>query len=167
MQSNVIGIRHIWFKRTHGIRYFTWQRFYFCCKIIEHWKDIPNVDNYQVSSLGNIYNKKYQRPRKINYDYHRKRNRRVEIKLKNNDNKIVNWSLSRLILMTFCPVDNHGDLQANHIDGNCYNNTLENLNWMTRTQNMQHAAKQGKFSQGVGVQITHQQTNQTFKFETI
>lgn len=47
--------------------------------------------------------------------------------------------LHRLLMLTFNPVENPRALEVNHIDGNRHNNSLDNLEWMTRRENMKHA----------------------------
>jgi len=57
---------------------------------------------------------------------------------------IKNWygSLHRLLALTFIP--NPLNLpQVNHKDGNKLNNKLENLEWVTAKQNIQHAVDTG------------------------
>lgn len=45
----------------------------------------------------------------------------------------------REILKAFCPVPNFDKLECNHKDGNKTNNNLENLEWMTRSENIKHS----------------------------
>ena len=44
-------------------------------------------------------------------------------------NRYKLFNVGRLVLMTFCPVDNMEDLSCKHIDGNFCNNNLNNLEW--------------------------------------
>lgn len=53
------------------------------------------------------------------------------------------YSVHRLILENFNPIDNMENMQVNHIDGNKQNNKLENLEWVTCSENNQHAHKIG------------------------
>lgn len=46
------------------------------------------------------------------------------------------FSVHRLILSTFCPIENMNLLQVDHIDGNRENNKLENLRWTTCAKNI-------------------------------
>jgi hypothetical protein len=63
----------------------------------------------------------------------------------------------KLICMAFHPVegktfyDDYEDLQVNHKDGNTLNNRQDNLEWVSKSQNMQHAYDTGlnKKVQGV------------------
>lgn len=52
----------------------------------------------------------------------------------------------RLILSTFCPVENMGKLQVNHIDCNKRNNNVNNLEWCTNIENQIHAIKNGLYN---------------------
>ena len=45
----------------------------------------------------------------------------------------------RLILSTFQPIDNEGEMTVNHKDGDKTNNKLSNLEWMTMQENILHA----------------------------
>ncbi|MCF0126444.1 MAG: HNH endonuclease [Clostridia bacterium] len=54
-----------------------------------------------------------------------------------------NASVHRMIMETYKPVENMEKLEVNHIDGNKLNNTLENLEWCTREENMAHLVSSG------------------------
>lgn len=60
------------------------------------------------------------------------------------------FSVHRLILETFLPNSQSGILQVNHIDGNKENNSIENLEWTTCQENIQHAIRLGLRANIVG-----------------
>lgn len=55
-------------------------------------------------------------------------------------------SLHKLVAMMWCPKPEHAD-QVNHIDGNKGNNCAENLEWVTASENMQHAVDLGLYNE--------------------
>ena len=154
------------FRGRHAIKYSKYQKFNFCSNVIEEWRNIPNFDKYEVSSFGNFRNIRNQRIRFVNYKSFKERGRRANITLMTNDNIRKTFFVHRLVLSSFHPIQN-GALEVNHIDGDPYNNVLENLNWMTREENMQHAANLGKFGKGVPIQIIHKHSNEPLEFQTI
>jgi hypothetical protein len=52
--------------------------------------------------------------------------------------KEKSWLVARLIGITFLGNPKEGDT-INHKDGNRYNNNLENLEWLSRADNIRHA----------------------------
>ena len=50
--------------------------------------------------------------------------------------KAVN--IGRLVLDAWCPNPNSSNLQCDHIDRNPFNNTLSNLRWVTKEENMKN-----------------------------
>ena len=48
--------------------------------------------------------------------------------------------LARWMLLTYKPIKNSNKYEANHKDGDPENNELSNLEWLTRKENMKHAA---------------------------
>lgn len=59
------------------------------------------------------------------------------------------YFVHRLVCMAFHPIegkemyDDYKDLQVNHIDGNTLNNNADNLEWVTKSENMKHAYESG------------------------
>lgn len=51
------------------------------------------------------------------------------------------YSVHRLVLENFCPVEGMENLQVNHKDGDKSNNALSNLEWTTCQENIAHAVK--------------------------
>lgn len=114
----------------------------------EVWKDIKGFENlYQVSSLGRIKslgNGNSTDPRtkrviimKLNV----KKSGYVHIKLCK-DNKGHYKSVHRLVADAFIPnIENKREV--NHIDGNKLNNSVDNLEWVTSSENQKHAFNLG------------------------
>lgn len=112
----------------------------------EIWKDIPDYEGlYQVSNLGNI--KSFPKRYKNRYGYlirkeiilspSKDRKGYLNICLtKNKKKKVI--KVHRLVLNAFI---GKSDLQCNHKNCIKNDNCLENLEWVTAKENMQHARK--------------------------
>jgi len=103
----------------------------------ETWKDIPGYEGlYKASNIGNIksyYNKNGKSILKPSP----KRSGYLQVILVKNKR---NWSVGVhiLVLMAFTGSRIPGK-QVNHIDGNKHNNNLNNLEWVTASENMIHS----------------------------
>lgn len=59
------------------------------------------------------------------------------------------YKVHKLVCMAFRPIegkenyDDYKDIQANHKDGNTFNNHADNLEWVTKSENMKHAYASG------------------------
>lgn len=116
----------------------------------EIWKDIEGYkDYYQISNLGRV---KALKRRIIKSNNYRNTKERI-LKINKSSNGYLTISLSmfcngktfrihRLISVAF--IDNPENKPCiNHIDGNKFNNTIENLEWCTYSENAIHAYKNG------------------------
>ena len=111
----------------------------------EVWKDIPKYKGYyQVSSLGNVRSL-------IQWNGHRyiKRNKPYILSQSNTttgykkvelvkDGVIKSKKVHRLVAKAFIPRIKGKNI-INHKDGNPKNNHVDNLEWCTQSENMQHA----------------------------
>lgn len=58
--------------------------------------------------------------------------------------RATNVSAHRLVALAWCnPPENWQELEVNHKDGNKHNNHADNLEWMTRSENIRHAFANG------------------------
>lgn len=113
---------------------------------IEIWKTIKDYPDYQISNFGRVKsfkkcrgsNERILKPRKGKYGY-------LNISLRKN-NKLMTFTIHRLVLMHFKPIDNPELFQCNHINGNKLNNNIDNLEWYTRSENAKHAYRIGLMS---------------------
>jgi hypothetical protein len=95
--------------------------------------------NYYVREDGKIYSEKTNKILSPQLD----KNGYEKVQMMSTDGKRHRYSVHRLVLENFSPIENMEHLQVNHIDGNKRNNHLSNLEWVTNYENIHHAIKTG------------------------
>ena len=97
----------------------------------EQWKTLFFDANYEVSNLGRLRNK-------ITKIIHKGslKNGYIIVSVNN-----CNYSLHRLILQTWQPIDNYEEMTVDHINGIRTDNRLENLRWATNEENTLYMIK--------------------------
>ncbi len=110
--------------------------------MIEIWKPVKGFENYEVSNLGQVKSLNYNRTKEAKilkpwvdkYGY-------LRVNLSKNGKGYAK-KVHRLVASAFIP--NIGDNpQVNHIDGDKTNNKVDNLEWVTCKENIQHAWNTG------------------------
>lgn len=101
----------------------------------EIWSFYLKSSFYLISNMGkvkNILTNKILKTQKNSNGYEI-----VTIRLSNGQrsSKLVH----RLVAETFLSINNKELFEVNHMNGNKNDNSLENLEWMTRQENLQHA----------------------------
>ena len=95
--------------------------------------------NYYAREDGTIYSEQSNKILSPQLD----KNGYEKVQMMSTDGKRHRYSVHRLILENFNPVENMSKLQVNHKDGNKRNNKLSNLEWVTNYENTQHAIQHG------------------------
>lgn len=104
-------------------------------------KLIPNSLNYFVTEKGEIYkNNKSLRGSRVKY---------VAVKVQFEDGSYLDRYVHRLVAQAFIP-NPENKPEVNHKDGNKQNNSVGNLEWVTRSENAQHAVNTGLNRRGAG-----------------
>ena len=105
---------------------------------MEEWRDIELYPNYQVSNLGNVRSVTHidsmgrvKKGQNKNLKKHPKGY--LVVVLNHNENVLVH----RLVANTFLGNAPCGH-EVNHKDGNKQNNCVENLEWVTKSENQRH-----------------------------
>lgn len=118
--------------------------------MLEIWKDIKNYEGlYQISNFGRIKSLAKKRINGTNFYIQKEKIMKPQLKNKRYlgialvKNKIYkNFLVHRLVAEAF--IDNPYALpQVNHIDCNKLNNNINNLEWCTQEQNLNHALRNG------------------------
>lgn len=98
----------------------------------EIWKDIKDYENYSISNFGKVKNNNTQ---KILMSRDNGNGYKIIRLWKNNKEKVM--YIHRLIAIYFIQnLDNKPEV--NHINGIKYDNSIENLEWVTRSENEIH-----------------------------
>ena len=102
----------------------------------ELWKEWPRDPRIKVSNKGNVVSYKSGScyPLKVNHT----NNGYQVVGAVSGSSKLVH----RLVADTWIPNPNHYK-EVNHINGDKDDNSVENLEWTTRSENMRHAVRTG------------------------
>jgi len=123
---------------------------------MERWKIVPDFPNYEVSDHGRVRRATDSRrmkkggtrkPSSNEYSY-------LWITIRDEKGATFRFFIHRLVLIAFvgsCP----DGYQCNHKDGDKTNNHLSNLEWVTPSQNINHAYKHGLRSDSKGEKNAH------------
>ena len=113
---------------------------------MEIWKTIPGLDScYMVSNIGNVISKNRVEKsirrtvvRKTkNISLHKDRNGYILARLMKDGNQRT-FLVHRLVMLAFCGEDKYRTF-VNHKNGKKDDNRLENLEWVTKSENVKHS----------------------------
>ena len=110
--------------------------------LVEEWRAIPSCEGYDVSSFGRVRSWRQQQPALL-----------AEQTTTSAAYKQVSLNgkaalVHRLVADAFCPGQTDERNQVNHKDGDGANNYFDNLEWLSASENSQHAHDAGLWAQG-------------------
>ena len=129
---------------------------------MEEWKDIADYEGiYQVSNLGRVKslgNNKSRQEKILKLQLHRTGYLLVKLC---KEGKKRNYKVHRLVAQAFIPNPDNKS-QVNHRDENKSNNKVENLEWMTCKENINHGTRTSRTCKPIcGINI---KTNKRIEF---
>lgn len=108
----------------------------------EVWRDVKGFEgHWQVSTIGRVQ-RRTGTGWEINMPALVIRNRYAYVTLQSPDN-YRQTSVHRLVAETFLPNNDESKSQVNHKDGNTAHNSVDNLEWVSPCENIQHSIQTG------------------------
>ena len=147
---------------------------------IEEWKPIPGYEGlYEASTQGRIRSAEGKTTASARFPVRVWKQRILKPKVSkrksgHEDQRVSLWKdgteqtvlVSRLVAMTFLPAP-FSSLTVNHINGNPMDNRVENLEWCTRKENVQHGFKTGLYKANEKRVVLTETDGSEFKFKSM
>lgn len=144
----------------------------------EIWKNIQDYNGYQVSNRGRVRtHKKTSNNKKHNIRKWEDRILKYKGQTYNTGYKVDLWKdgkpktflVARLVAFTFYEKDiNDHSLTVDHIDGNRFNNNIENLDLVSLKENIQRGFANGLYSSvSKKIKLTDKESGETLIFESM
>lgn len=110
---------------------------------MEFWKTIEKYPQYEVSTFGRVKSHWFKKERILKGSINSRRGYvTVNLFRKGLNERLY---VHRLVLEAFQP-KHKSRSYVNHIDCNPTNNRLQNLEWVTQSENMKHAVSLGRIN---------------------
>lgn len=118
---------------------------------------------YAIEEDGRVYSYSSNKYMKTSID----KDGYITISLRNTLGGYSHFGIHRLLMITYFPINNMEEMTVNHIDGNKFNNSFNNLEWVTANENTRLAHKT-KYNNTVGenhgkAKLTEEQAKRVIK----
>ena len=111
--------------------------------MVEIWENIKNYEGkYQVSNMGNVKSLNFNNTKRPAILVKKVNRRGYEYVCLSQYGKRSYSAVHRLVAEAFIPNPDNKE-QINHIDGNKRNNSMYNLEWVSQSENINHAIRTG------------------------
>ena len=121
----------------------------------EQWKPIDGWEDYAISSIGRVKRLTKGSGTSAGYIFTPTKNwGQYPAVILSKNRAIKHISIHRLVAITFIGNPPSPKHECNHINGDRTDNHVENLEWVTRSQNCVHAIKLGTMKMPDGIKIT-------------
>ena len=130
----------------------------------EIFKPIPNFDGYEISNYGRVISYKNKKPREMTISKYS--NGYCFVSLSKNG-IVKTYSVHRLVMTTFNPVENMEHLEVNHLDCDKTNNRIDNLEWVTPKENREYRDKLKHTPKAKTIEVTMLGTGEKLYFNSI
>lgn len=111
---------------------------------VEEWRQIPEAPGYDASSFGRV---RSWRGLEVQEHIPVRAGDYLKATLQASST-VIQTAVHRLVAAAFCHRQRPDQLVVNHKDGNKLNNHYSNLEWVTHSENMQHAHDAGLWQAG-------------------
>lgn len=130
------------------------------------WREIPGFSKYQACNLGLIRNKKSGKVSTL-YEVRTSIGSYFNVSAVSDDLRYRAKQVHDLVCRAFHgppPSEGH---EVNHKDGNKHHNLPDNVEWMTRSENLTHAYENGLRKDNVPILVTDVRTGEVERFATM
>lgn len=133
----------------------------------DEWRSIPTFERYLVSARGLVFDTKLGRVMKQSNSPTSKGSYKL-VSLKSDIvGRFIPMLVHRLVCMAFHGLPSGDSKFVNHKDGDKHNNHADNLEWVTRNENLEHSYDAGLRSENRPVYVVDLETGERVRYRSM